>query len=140
MMADFACALIVKSRRLLLGQRSAHRRNRAGKWDVIGGQAEAGEDLHSALTRELAEEVGIVPLSQRYFATIEQTATNSCFHYFVVDRWEGTPAIQNQEHSRLLWYSFSDAAQLPDLALAEYPDLFRQLARFSSGADPSSLG
>ncbi|WP_406647918.1 NUDIX domain-containing protein [Aliisedimentitalea scapharcae] len=139
-MADFACALIVHDRRLLLGQRSAHRRNRADKWDVIGGMAEADEDLHSALTRELAEEVGIVPLSQRYFATIEQQPTDSCFHYFVVDQWQGTPTIRNQEHSQLMWYLFSDAAQLPDLALPEYPDLFRRLARFSSGADPSSLG
>jgi 8-oxo-dGTP diphosphatase len=139
-MPDYACALIVRKDRILLGRRSAQRRNRAGKWDVIGGMAEAGEDLHSALTRELNEEIGITPSGQTYFATIEQISTGSTFHYFVVEHWQGAPEIRNHEHSELDWFGFDEAAGLPDLALDEYPDLFARLARFSSPADTSTLG
>lgn len=134
-MPDYACALLIRRDRLLLGRRAPHRRTRADKWDVIGGMAEAGEDLHSALTRELQEEIGITPTGQRYFATIEQPAIDAQFHYFVVDQWRGEPAICNHEHSALEWFTYAAAIDLPDLALPEYPDLFRRLAQFSSGAE-----
>ncbi|MBE1285868.1 MAG: NUDIX domain-containing protein [Rhodobacteraceae bacterium] len=138
-MSDYACALIVEDGRLLLGRRTALRRHRAGLWDVLGGLAEPEEDLHAALRRELQEEIGVTPTAQRYFATIDKPASSVCYHFFVVDRWLGSPEIRNNEHAELRWFHFGDAADLADLALPEYGELFRRLARFSSGADTTTL-
>lgn len=54
-----AAALIDGSGRVLVQQRAPHR-SMAGLWEFPGGKIEEGESPEQALTRELAEELGIV--------------------------------------------------------------------------------
>ena len=58
---DYACALLVRAGRLLLGLRAPERRLYPSRWDVLGGRVEPGETLAQALSRELGEELGIDP-------------------------------------------------------------------------------
>ena len=46
-------------RRVLIARRPEHI-HQGGLWEFPGGKVEGGESLHSALARELAEELGIV--------------------------------------------------------------------------------
>ena len=48
---------------------------------------------------------------------------------FLVTQWTGFPrSVQPQEHSEIRWFSINEALQL-DLALPDYPDLFRTMER-----------
>jgi 8-oxo-dGTP pyrophosphatase MutT (NUDIX family) len=53
------------------------------------------------------------------------------YHYYWVDRWQGTPAICNHEHTAIEWFPYAEAAALPNLALPEYRGLFGSLGGFS---------
>lgn len=137
-MTDYACALILKEGRLLLGRRAPYRKTYPSKWDVVGGKVEAGEGFEAALTRELGEEIGITPLRPQFFESLADRhldpAAPPLYHYYLVEDWQGTPAICNHEHSDLQWFPFAEAAALPDLALPEYADLFSRLSFTGAGA------
>ena len=130
-MADYACALIVRDDRLLLGRRARYRKTYPGRWDVIGGRVEQGESFEAALTRELSEEIGITPRNPAFHCTLADThlsaAAPPLYHYYLVGDWQGSPAICNHEHTELQWFFFTQAAALPDLALPEYTSLFTRL-------------
>ena len=34
----------------------------AGRWNGVGGKVEPGEDIHTAMHREAAEEIGVRPI------------------------------------------------------------------------------
>ena len=43
-------------------------------------------------------------------------------------QWQGgPPAIRNHEHSDLRWFTVEEACALPNLAIPDYPALFRGL-------------
>ncbi len=136
-MADYACALLIQDGMLLLGRRAPFRKTYADKWDVIGGKVEEGESLEDALIREPKEEIGIRPIANAAFDIVADVRLNPSspprYHYFLVTKWQGDPAICNHEHSDLRWFSFEDAAALPDLALPDYVDLFQRLSFAVSG-------
>ncbi len=130
---EYACALPIQDGRLLLGLRAAHRRNRPSCWDTVGGHVEPGEAAEAALIRELQEEIGITPTGFRHFETIETTETDgvtpALWHLFTVSEWAGgTPAIVNDEHSEIRWFSFSEAQSLTPLASEAYRPAFARLA------------
>jgi 8-oxo-dGTP diphosphatase len=64
---DFAVALLVDRRGwLLLQERDEHAPLDANRWGLVGGHVEAGEDVTTAVHRELEEETGLsldVPLT-----------------------------------------------------------------------------
>ncbi len=131
-MNDYACAILVDGGRLLLGLRAAHRRAYPGCWDVIGGKVEPGETITAALVRELGEEVGVVPTEFHHAASLDDAdargAGVATYHFFVVTQWQGgPPAICNHEHSDLRWFTVEEACALPNLAIPDYPALFRGL-------------
>ncbi len=51
-------AVVWRNDRLLVCQRRAHKRH-GGLWEFPGGKCEDGESDHQAITRELAEELGV---------------------------------------------------------------------------------
>lgn len=130
---DYACALLVRDGRLLLGLRAPERRLYPSRWDVLGGRVEPGETLEQALSRELGEELGIDPVSIRPAGVVEDQVAHLSgtlrYHMFIVDEWSGgEPRMTNAEHTRLAWFTPDEAAALTDLAVASYRDLFRRVA------------
>jgi 8-oxo-dGTP diphosphatase len=127
---EVVAALIVRSQRVLLGQRSATRLFYPGVWDVFGGHVEPGEQQHETLIRELQEELGITPTGWRYVERISlpgEGVDPVTLHLYLVTDWTGTPTNrQPEEHSAIGWFSLAQATQL-SLAHPSYPALF---ARF----------
>ena len=52
-------SLILHKRKVLLLRRSDKSSKRGGTWEVPGGKINFGEDLHTALRREIKEETGL---------------------------------------------------------------------------------
>ena len=131
MLHEVVAALIVQSRKVLLGQRSANREFYPGVWDVFGGHVEPGERHQQTLVRELQEELGITPTRWSYVETITPSE-ELIVHLYSVTDWEGRIVNrQLEEHSVIGWFSLEEAMQLP-LADPSYRTLF---ARFLS-SDP----
>ncbi len=58
-----------------------------------------------------------------------QQRGGATYHMHLVRSWTGgEPARMDDEHTELTWFSIKDACALPDLALAEYVDVFRRAA------------
>ena len=126
--AEYACALIIRDKRILLGRRAGFRAAYPCCWDVIGGKIETGETADDALLRELGEEIAIVPQNPSFFDRLQDTHANPVqppvYHFYRIWDWQGgEPAINNHEHSHLDWFSLQQACDLSNLALPEYRDL-----------------
>jgi mutator protein MutT len=138
---EVVAALIIRSHRILLGQRSATREFYPDVWDVFGGHVESGEQLHETLVRELQEELDVTPTAWTYLETIQLAAASLpreepdqlILHLYLVTEWEGTPVNrQLNEHSTIGWFSLAEAIQLR-LADPSYPMLFeRYFNQFSN--------
>lgn len=63
---------------LLVIKRSFAGRN-AGQWALPGGRVDAGETVHAAALRELAEETGVVALPAEVAGTLDDLVTGSGF-------------------------------------------------------------
>jgi 8-oxo-dGTP diphosphatase len=107
--------ILVKDGKLLLGRRSAHKKSYPCVWDIIGGHVEPGEQNHEALVRELEEEIGVTPVRMWPLADAEIGETHTLSVY-LVDAWSGEPAIMNDEHPELGWFTPGEASALTDLA------------------------
>ncbi len=126
-----AGAMILRAGGVLLGRRSPHRRICPDTWDLIGGHVEPGETPEEALTRELGEEVGLVPLRMEPLAVIdfsEEAGEPLDYHLFRVDAFLGEPRLMDCEHTDLKWFSLIVAAELPDLASHRYRAMLRDQA------------
>ena len=116
-------------RRVLLVHRNrrpddAHR----GKYNGLGGKVDAGEDVVSALRREIREEAGIEIDEVCLRGTISWPgfgkAGEPWFGFiFRIDRWSGTPLAGNHEGS-LEWMPL---ARLTELNLWESDRLWLHL-------------
>lgn len=125
-------AILVRNGTILLARRGTHRKACPSLWSFPGGHVEPGETLDAALLRELGEEIGVVPTAFRPIGTIADAGAASAdavvSHLDVVQAWSGgEPVMLGDEHVKLRWLDLDLAAELPDLALAEYPGLFAQL-------------
>jgi len=127
-------AVIVQADQILLGLRTPDRAFYPNVWDVFGGHIEPGEEREQTLVRELGEEVGITPTRWIELKTITESvpenggapAYDLVVYFYCVTSWSGTPVnLQPHEHTRIQWFSYTDAIQL-DLAHPSYPRLFAQ--------------
>jgi mutator protein MutT len=136
-MRSIANGLLIRSGQVLLARRSETRKAYPGLWSFPGGHVEQGETLVAGLQRELKEELGISNCSSRFLLSFPDPntpgANSITYHLFAVDKWQGTPAIQDHEHSALQWLAFAQAAEFEDLALEEYKAVFLALQQSQSG-------
>lgn len=129
-MTDIVNAVMLRDACVLLARRSAARRAYPDLWSFPGGHVEAGESLEQALHRELAEEIGIVPVDYRPLPPIaDPHAVGTTYRMFAVTAWRGEPSILDDEHSELRWVDLRAARGMDALALDAYRPLFAELAR-----------
>lgn len=124
---DCVGALLVRDGQLLLGRRAANRDWLADVWDVFGGHIEEGETAQQALSRELREELDIVPTRTQRLETLagdEPEPWRLCL--YAVTAWSGVLRnLQPEEHAQLRWCSLAEAQRLLQAA---HPDFARVLA------------
>ncbi len=86
-----------------------------GMWEFPGGKIADSEDALDALSRELAEEIGITVLESRFFMRLQHDYPDRSvgIDFYFVDRWSDEPrgiegqglrwvAIGELEHANLL--------------------------------------
>ena len=119
-------AILLSGGTLLLGRRAAHR-SYPDCWDIIGGHIEAGETIEQAMVREVEEEIGVRPVDFTRLTSLR--AEEIELHIYRVDAWSGgSPAIQDDEHAELRWFTVESACALTNLASNEYIPVFRKLS------------
>ena len=102
---------ILNNGRALFVQRAADDEIGAGSWECVGGQIEFGENLETALLREIHEEVGLsVSIEQLLYATTFQTTPT---RQVVIITYLCSSSYQNvvlsNEHSDYIWASKDQA-------------------------------
>lgn len=130
-------AIIVDQQKILLVQRSAQDSYKPNEWEFPGGKVDAGEDLTTALIREVHEETGltIMPISSMVHVEHEPVVTGkyagrlyvALFH--VARRLSGD-TIVSDEHEGFVWDSV-DAA----IARSLTDESRRALEAFSNTGD-----
>ena len=108
-----AVALIDVDGRVLMAQRPEGK-SMAGLWEFPGGKVAEGESNAAALSREIAEELGVEVLSASHFQYIEHDYPEHAvaIEFYRIDEWSGEPA--GVEGQRIRWV---DRATLHEQAL-----------------------
>jgi 8-oxo-dGTP diphosphatase len=132
-MRNIVNALLVREGAVLLARRSPGRTAYPSLWSFPGGHIETDETLDEALSRELREEVGVIPKRSVSLGSISDPNSAAddpaTYHMYAITAWQGgEPAMVGDEHTELGWFAFAAAAAFPDLALEEYRPLFTRLA------------
>lgn len=108
-----AAALINEQGEILIAQRPEGK-HMAGFWEFPGGKLEPNESVADALSRELLEEIAVVPTISRPLITLEHAYPEKTvrLHVFVVSDWKGE--VRSAEGQALKWVA---ASQLPEQQL-----------------------
>ncbi len=75
-----------------------------GQWEFPGGKTKAGEELQSALRRELQEELGIVAeIGEEIWRTEHQYSGHApvLLYFFAVSQYQGT--AENRVFQQICW-------------------------------------
>jgi len=99
-------AVIQRNGRLLVCERPAHKRH-GGLWEFPGGKVEPGESDFDAVSRELAEELGV---SVRSVGAVEFSFADPGSHFvieFMQVEISGDPECL--EHAALAWVGEEEA-------------------------------
>ncbi len=93
--------------KVLITKRTA-KQHLAGLWEFPGGKLEDSEDVMSALSRELYEELGIVVKYAKQFTTISYDYPDKkiLLDIWEVSEWSGEPA--SRENQEIAWSRISE--------------------------------
>ena len=95
--------MIARDSRVLICQRTAEQAFPL-QWEFPGGKVEAGEDLVTALRRELCEELGIEAVIGSEVATVQHQYAEGLaveLHFFLVTEFAGE--IENRIFHEVRW-------------------------------------
>lgn len=97
-----AAAILDDAGRVLIAERPAGK-HMAGRWEFPGGKVAPGEAEAAALTRELAEELGIEVLAARPMMRLSHRYPDRTVELsmWVVESYRGEP--QSLDEQRLKW-------------------------------------
>ncbi|MCG7920237.1 MAG: Nudix family hydrolase [Candidatus Thiodiazotropha lotti] len=114
-----AAAILDESGRVLISQR-AKNTHQGGLWEFPGGKLEAGETAEAALSRELEEELGILPLATEPLIRIRHDYVDRhvVLDFYRVTAYRGEP--KGLEGQPLQWLSPADM-QPEDFPAADRP-------------------
>jgi 8-oxo-dGTP diphosphatase len=126
-MKQVAAALIMRSNKVLICQRTRHQPMPL-KWEFPGGKVEPDEQPQEALVRELEEELGIRATIGQKVATVRHHYANGSaveLYLYLVRGFEGE--LQNRIFRGIRWVT---RKELPDYDFLEADIAFiRDLAR-----------
>lgn len=102
-------------KQVLISKRKSHQ-HLAGLWEFPGGKVEKGEDIHSALKRELYEELGIRVEELKQLTTISYDYPDKdvLLDVWQVNGWSGEP--ESRENQELRWVNTDE------LTLYDFPE------------------
>ncbi len=111
--------------RVLILKRSMNSKNNGGKWDFPGGKVDAGEDIDSALLREVCEETGLSIELERVLGCAESETGGKRIAYLIMGAVILSGRVRlSGEHSDYVWIEPSSLAEA---------DLCPQFKDFASG-------
>lgn len=96
-------AVMVRESRVLICQRTEEQAF-ALQWEFPGGKVEPGEELPSALVRELSEELGVRAVVEQEVATVQHQYAEGLaveLHFFLVREFAGE--IENRIFRQIRW-------------------------------------
>lgn len=97
--------VIVNEGNVLIVQRSKDDEIGGGTWECVGGKIEFGEDLETALLREIEEEVGLSVKIERilYATTFKTDPTRQIVILTYLCSSKSKDVILSNEHSNYKW-------------------------------------
>ncbi|PIP80779.1 MAG: 8-oxo-dGTP diphosphatase MutT [Gammaproteobacteria bacterium CG22_combo_CG10-13_8_21_14_all_40_8] len=107
-----AVGIIIHDGQILISQRASHA-HQGGLWEFPGGKVEQGETVQQALSRELQEELGILPTAIQPLFGIEHHYSDK---FVGLDVWKvsafaGEP--QGMEGQPLKWIALEQLRSYP---------------------------
>lgn len=137
-----AVAAIVNNKAEVLVSQRKQGSHLGGCWEFPGGKLEQGESVADALSRELKEELDIVPLSTRPLIRIRHhyTEKSVLLDVWEIDAYSGKP--RGIEGQRIEWcaidrldHNVFPPADIPIINALLLPDRYLITGKFSAAAD-----
>jgi 8-oxo-dGTP diphosphatase len=112
--------IVRKDLRFLLVKRADHDDWMPGKWALPGGGIDAGEDVETALRREMMEETNLqIEALKTGCGVVRKDGDNMCAYVLAYCPDPSTLKLDENEHSEAQWVTLADVASIdcvPDLA------------------------
>ncbi|MGX6445827.1 NUDIX hydrolase [Neobacillus sp. K501] len=117
--------VILNKDRVLIVKRADDDEVGGGTWECVGGKIEFGEDLESALVREIEEEVGLNVTVEKilYATTFKTNPTRQVVILTYLCRTDNNTVALSEEHIEYQW------ATKDQLKLLLAPEIMRDFER-----------
>jgi 8-oxo-dGTP diphosphatase len=108
--------LILNEGKVLIVKRSNEEEIGRGTWELVGGKIDFGENLETALLREIKEEVGLSVIVERilYATTFKTGSTRQVVLLTYLCRSHANAIVLSNEHSDYLWATKEEVKLLLD--------------------------
>ncbi len=129
-MPDIAMGALIQSGTVLLARRGPERKAYPNCWSLPGGHVEEGEDVETALQRELMEEIGVTTVHCQLigsFVSADLPELSTTFHLYHVDNWHQWPRLADDEHTELRWFTAAAIECEAALAPSQLGEMLKKL-------------